>query len=135
MLKKNLRSKDPLSKNLQKKLGRYQLFFTRMLYEQFIFLGTSIWNVTYFKIVSDNQFIDDMVASHNEFRSVHFSPPVQNNTNMSIEAKEWAQILAEEKDLRHSSPESRENQGESLAMGCTTAAGEGISAKEAIKKW
>jgi len=91
--------------------------------------------VTHFKIVSDNQFIDDMVAIHNELRSVHFSPPIQNNTQMSIEAKEWAQILSEEKDLRHSPPDSRENQGESLAMGCTTAAEEGITAKEAIAKW
>ena len=76
-----------------------------------------------------------MVAIHNELRSVHFSPPVQNNTRMSIEAKEWAQTLAEEKDLIHSPPSLRENQGESLAMGCTTAAEEGITAKEAITKW
>ena len=76
-----------------------------------------------------------MVAIHNELRSVHFSPPVQNNTGMSIQAKEWAQILADEKDLRHSPPSSRENQGESLAMGCTTATEEGITAKEAITKW
>ena len=76
-----------------------------------------------------------MVTIHNELRSVHFSPPVQNNTDMSIEAKQWAQILAEEKDLRHSPPSSRENQGENLAMGCTTATEEGITAKEAITKW
>ena len=91
--------------------------------------------MTDFKFVSDNQFIDDMVAIHNELRSVHFSPPVQNNTIMSMGAKKWAQTLAEEKDLRHSPPDSRENQGESLAMGCTTAAGEGITAKEATTKW
>lgn len=91
--------------------------------------------MTNFKIVSDNQFIDDMVAIHNELRSVHFSPPIQNNTEMSIAAKKWAEILAKEKDLIHSPPNSRENQGENLAMGCTTAAGEGITAKEAITKW
>ena len=52
-----------------------------------------------------------------------------------MEAKKWAQILAKGKDLRHSPPKSRENQGESLAMGCATAGGEGITAKEAITKW
>ncbi|XP_078365287.1 uncharacterized protein LOC144649629 [Oculina patagonica] len=83
----------------------------------------------------DNQFINDMVAIHNELRSVHFSPPIQNNTDMSIAAKQYAQVLAKEKDLRHSSPLDRPQQGESLAMGCTTAAGEGITAKEAITKW
>ena len=76
-----------------------------------------------------------MVAIHNELRSVHFSPPVKNNKYMSIEAKKWAEVLAEEEDARHSPPSSRENQGESLAMGCTTATEEGITAKEAITKW
>ena len=91
--------------------------------------------MTHFKIVSDNQFIDDMVAIHNELRSVHFSPPVQNNTGMSIQAKEWAQILADEKDLRHSPPSSRKNQGQSIAMGCAKTAEEKITAKEAATKW
>ena len=54
---------------------------------------------------------------------------------MSIEAKKWAQILAEGTDLRYSPPNSRENQGESLAMGCTKAAGEEFTAKEAATKW
>ena len=54
---------------------------------------------------------------------------------MSLEAKKLALTLASEKDLRHSLPSERPNQGESLAMGCTTASGPGISAAEAIKKW
>lgn len=76
-----------------------------------------------------------MVTIHNELRSVHFSPPIQNNTEMSIAAKLYAQVLARGKDLRHSSLSQRPGQGESLAMGCTTAPGEGITAKEAITKW
>ena len=76
-----------------------------------------------------------MVAAHNKLRLVHFSPPIQNNTLMSLEAKKLALRLASEKDLRHSPSSERPNEGESLAMGCTTAPGEGISATEAIKKW
>lgn len=78
-----------------------------------------------------------MVAAHNELRSVHFSPPIQNNTQMSEAAKAYALVLANEGDLRHSPPSERPEKGESLAMGCTnaTAGGEGISADETIKKW
>lgn len=76
-----------------------------------------------------------MVAAHNELRSVHFSPPVQNNTQMSLSAKRYALVLARTEDLEHSSPSTRPNIGENLAMGCTTAAGGGITAEEAIKKW
>ena len=76
-----------------------------------------------------------MVAIHNELRSVHFSPPIQNNTKMSIEAKQYAQILARKKDLIHSLPSERPQQGENLAMGCTTGEGQGITAREAIAKW
>ena len=76
-----------------------------------------------------------MVTIHNDLRSVHFSPPIQNNTDMSIAAKKYAQVLATEKDLRHSPLKDRPDQGENLAMGCTTAAGEGITAREAITKW
>ena len=75
-----------------------------------------------------------MVAIHNELRSVHFSPPIQNNTDLSMAAKRYAQDLAREKDLRHGVDENGEV-GENLAMGCTTAAGQGITAKEAITKW
>lgn len=76
-----------------------------------------------------------MVTVHNKLRSVHFSPPIQSNDEMSLEAKKLALSLASEKDLRHSLPSERPNQGESLAMGCTTASGPGISATEAINKW
>ena len=84
---------------------------------------------------SEIQFIDDMVAIHNELRSVHFSPPVKINKYMSIEAKKWAEVLAEEEDARHSPPSSRKNQGESIAMGCAKTAEEKITAKEAATKW
>ena len=78
-----------------------------------------------------------MIAFHNELRSVHFSPPVQNNTNMSIAAKEWALKLAAEKDLRHASIEEGlgKGEGENLAMGCIEGEGDGITAREAIAKW
>ncbi|XP_068677794.1 uncharacterized protein [Montipora capricornis] len=85
--------------------------------------------------VEDNQFIDDMVAAHNEFRSVHFSPPIQKNLTMSQSAKKFARRLAAKKELFHSSSNDRPGEGENLAMGCTTGNGEAITAAEAVMKW
>ena len=83
----------------------------------------------------DKKFIDDMVAAHNELRSIHFSPPLQNNTEMSIEAKSFAMRLAGQENLTHSPDDTRESQGESLAMGCTTVPGDAITARESVMRW
>lgn len=76
-----------------------------------------------------------MVAVHNELRSVHFSPPLQNNTQMSLSAKRYALLLATETDLIHSPVSTRPDEGENLAMGCSTADGQAITAEETVKKW
>ena len=75
-----------------------------------------------------------MLEEHNKLRSVHLSPPLVKNRNMSLQAKELAIQLASEANLRHSDKATRMDQGENLAMGCTSS-GPGITAKDAAKEW
>ncbi|KAL9975334.1 hypothetical protein ACROYT_G012487 [Oculina patagonica] len=82
----------------------------------------------------DEDFIDQMVEEHNKLRSIHLSPPLVKNRNMSLQAKALAIQLASEANLRHSDKASRPDQGENLAMGCTSS-GPGITAKDAAKEW
>lgn len=82
----------------------------------------------------DEQFLDDMIQEHNKLRSIHLSPPLKKNRNMSLQAKALAIQLAAEANLRHSGKASRPDQGENLAMGCTSS-GPGITAKDAAKEW
>lgn len=75
-----------------------------------------------------------MLEEHNKLRSIHLSPPLVKNRNMSLQAKELAIQLASEANLRHSDKSTRMDQGENLAMGCTSS-GPGITAKDAAKEW
>lgn len=83
---------------------------------------------------SDEEFLDEMAEEHNKLRSVHLAPPLMKNRNMSLQAKALAIQLAAEANLRHSDKASRPDQGENLAMGCTSS-GPGITAKDAAKEW
>lgn len=82
----------------------------------------------------DEEFLDEMAEEHNKLRSVHLAPPLMKNRNMSLQAKALAIQLAAEANLRHSDKASRPDQGENLAMGCTSS-GPGITAKDAAKEW
>lgn len=82
----------------------------------------------------DEDFLDQMLEEHNKLRSIHLSPPLVKNRNMSLQAKELAIQLASEANLRHSDKSTRMDQGENLAMGCTSS-GPGITAKDAAKEW
>ena len=75
-----------------------------------------------------------MLEEHNKLRSIHLAPPLLRNINMSLQAKALATQLAAEANLRHSDKRTRQDQGENLAMGCTSS-GPGISAKDAAKEW
>ena len=76
-----------------------------------------------------------MVTAHNEFRSMHFSLPIQKSLTMSRSAKEFARRLAAKKDLAESSANDRPDEGENVALGCTRGSEEAITAAEAVKKW
>ena len=94
---------------------------------QFTYLG----NETF---LSDEEFLDQMLDEHNKLRSIHLAPPLKKNRTLSLQAKAMAIELAAEANLRHSDKASRPDQGENLAMGCTSA-GPGITAKDAVKEW
>ena len=82
----------------------------------------------------DEEFLDQMLEEHNKLRSIHLSPPLKKNRTMSLDAKALAIQLAAEANLRHSDKASRPDEGENLAMGCTSS-GPGITAKDAAKEW
>lgn len=82
----------------------------------------------------DEEFLDEMAEEHNKLRSIHLAAPLMKNRNMSLQAKALAIQLAAEANLRHSDKASRPDQGENLAMGCTSS-GPGITAKDAAKEW
>ena len=88
----------------------------------------------FFYFILDEDFLDEMTEEHNKLRSIHLSPPLVKNRNMSLQAKALAIQLAAEANLRHSDKTSRPDQGENLAMGCTSS-GPGITAKDAAKEW
>ena len=83
---------------------------------------------------SDEDFLDQMLEEHNKLRAIHLSPPLKKNRNISLQAKALAIQLAAEANLRHSANALRPDQGENLAMGCTSS-GPGITAKDAAKEW
>lgn len=82
----------------------------------------------------DEEFLDEMLQEHNKLREIHLSPPLVKSRNMSLQAKALAIQLAAEANLRHSDKNSRPDQGENLAMGCTSS-GPGITARDAAKEW
>ena len=84
--------------------------------------------------LSDEDFLDQMLEEHNKLRSIHLAPPLKKNRTMSLQAKAMAIELAAEANLRHSDKASRPDEGENLAMGCTSS-GPGITAKDAAKEW
>ena len=92
------------------------------------------WQFQQLEFLSDEDFLDQMLEEHNKLRSIHLSPPLVKNRNMSLQAKELAIQLASEANLRHSDKATRMDQGENLAMGCTSS-GPGITAKDAAKEW
>ena len=75
-------------------------------------------------------FQDEGLAAHNAFRKVHGTAPLKLDPGMSKEAEAYAQLIAKEGKLFHSSSKD----GENLAMGCNNRNVE-VSAGEAVKDW
>lgn len=69
---------------------------------------------------------------HNEYRNVHGVPPMTLNAEMSKEAAAYAQQIAQQGALKHSSAAERNNDGENLSMGCDT---DGQTTVEATTNW
>ncbi|KAL9952266.1 hypothetical protein ACROYT_G039492 [Oculina patagonica] len=76
----------------------------------------------------------DGLNKHNEFRAIHDASAMTLDDDMNTAAEEYAQTLFELGYLKHSDRDSRPEQGENLAMGCSTGS-EGRSVQDAVKSW
>ena len=83
-----------------------------------------------FILSGELDFEEAGLRAHNIFRKVHNAPDLQLDKSMSAEAAEYAKVIAAKGNLEHSSTED----GENLAMGCTSGSSE-MSAQEATKNW
>nr|QNH72472.1 toxin candidate TRINITY_DN30054_c0_g1_i2 [Pachycerianthus borealis] len=64
---------------------------------------------------TDAQFQQEVLRIHNKYRAHHDTEPMTLNPKMCKEAKAYAEILAQEGQLRHSNHQ-RHGDGENLAM-------------------
>ena len=75
-------------------------------------------------------FADRGLLAHNKYREKHGTPPLTLDVEMSKEAEAYAKEIAKKGTLEHSKTED----GENLAMGCTSS-GTKMSAEEATRNW
>ncbi|XP_078365354.1 Golgi-associated plant pathogenesis-related protein 1-like [Oculina patagonica] len=71
--------------------------------------------------------------THNKFRKIHGVPLMTLDRQMCDQAKAYAQKIAQLGELKHSSKEEREEQGENLSMGCSTNKAQAM--EEAVTNW
>lgn len=69
---------------------------------------------------------------HNEYRKVHGVPAMKLNAEMSRQAAEYAQKIAQKGVLLHANRNERNNDGENLSMGCDS---DGQTTAEATTNW
>lgn len=79
-------------------------------------------------------FAYDGLRGHNKFRKIHNSRALKLDKKMTAEAQNFARQLAKLGTLKHSARDSRQGQGENLAMGCSSG-DVAMSAETATKKW
>ena len=87
----------------------------------------------YFTLLSLDNFQQDALLKHNQYRSIHAAPPLTLNKEMSESARKYAEYLLLQGTLTHSSKQERSGQGENLHMAC--AMPDAPSPNEATKNW
>ncbi|EDO35383.1 predicted protein [Nematostella vectensis] len=76
-------------------------------------------------------FQKDCIEVHNELRAQHQAPKVTWSDQLAKDAQAWANHIAKNGRLEHSSPDSRPDQGENLFM---SSPGE-INAGDVVDEW
>lgn len=74
------------------------------------------------------------LAAHNKYRATHSAPAMSLNCELSKQATEYAQKLADLGSLVQSGYSDRPDQGENLALDCTSGTADGL-ANEAVTNW
>ena len=64
-----------------------------------------------------NRFASELLEAHNQARDIDGAPPLTWNHELAVEARTWAQLLANEGRMRHASIDERRGAGENLWMG------------------
>lgn len=73
------------------------------------------------------------LLKHNEFREIHGVPAMKLNRTMCDEAKAYAEKIAQKGQMKHSTSQERNGQGENLSMGCSTDMPQAI--ETAVENW
>ena len=71
-----------------------------------------------FKINYLGSFEEEGLAAHNKYRKIHKAKPMRLDGSLTQQAMNYAERLASEGRLQHSSPTERPGQGENLARRC-----------------
>ncbi|XP_048584713.1 uncharacterized protein LOC5521024 isoform X2 [Nematostella vectensis] len=64
----------------------------------------------------DRSFKNQCVDNHNKYRAMHSAPPLKWSDELAREAQYYAEKLAQQRSMQHSSKCSRNDAGENLAM-------------------
>ena len=59
-----------------------------------------------------------VLDAHNKYRKIHNASPMRIDTEMSAEAKDWAEHLASTGTFQHSKIKDRNSDGENLLFAC-----------------
>ena len=85
-----------------------------------------------FKINYLGSFEGEGLAAHNKYRKIHNASDMRLDDSLTKQAMNYAERLASEGRLEHSSRTERPGQGENLARRCGSR---GLSAQKAVDKW
>lgn len=66
---------------------------------------------------SNQQFTDEVIRCHNDYRQKHGVQPLRHSPELSTQAQRWAEVLAQTNTFKHSSASIRgDSLGENIAM-------------------
>ena len=77
--------------------------------------------------------MEDILQLHNKYRKIHNAPPLTMNKEMSYQASDYAEKIADLGALVHSGYTDRRSHGESLSLICNEDVKK--AAEQAVKNW
>uniref|UniRef100_A0A1I8HKH3 Copine domain-containing protein n=1 Tax=Macrostomum lignano TaxID=282301 RepID=A0A1I8HKH3_9PLAT len=80
------------------------------------------------------KFAAQMLAAHNEYRSLHQSPPLRFSEELTRQAQAWAELLAKRDSLAYDLKCDAAGIGENVARKCDIGHGE-VTAQEFVDTW
>lgn len=85
---------------------------------------------------SDQQFTDEVIRCHNDYRQKHGVQPLRHSPELSTQAQRWAEVLAQTNTFKHSSASIRgDSLGENIAMKWSSCPQDTYSGQEVTDQW